>query len=104
MLPFFRRMAKGYPCVRHEERDHDGTGYCDACSVKVYCSLCGADITYRGGISIGDGTVVYCEDCWETVYWEQPNVTCPHCGYAFFTSGVGVDGLDCPQCGKSFMP
>lgn len=35
---------------------------------------------------------------------DEPNVWCPDCGYGFFTTGVGANGLDCPNCGKNFMP
>lgn len=35
---------------------------------------------------------------------DAPNVWCPDCGYGFFTTGVGANGLDCPNCGKNFMP
>ncbi|MBP8593153.1 MAG: hypothetical protein KBI35_01845 [Ruminococcus sp.] len=35
---------------------------------------------------------------------DEPNVWCPDCGYGFFTTGFGSDGLNCPNCGKNFMP
>lgn len=36
--------------------------------------------------------------------FDSPNVWCPYCGYGFFTSGIGAEGLDCPLCGQNFMP
>lgn len=35
---------------------------------------------------------------------ETPNVWCPYCGYGFFTTGVGSNGIDCPSCGENYMP
>lgn len=35
---------------------------------------------------------------------DMPNVWCPDCGYGFFVTGVGTDGLTCPQCGTNFIP
>ncbi len=37
-------------------------------------------------------------------YEETPNVWCPYCGYGFFTTGVGSNGIDCPSCGENYMP
>lgn len=79
-------------------------GYCLDCAPNtVYCSGCGANLTYRGGETMEDGSVL-CDDCLNEWYFEQPNVSCPYCGYKFFTSGVGADGLDCPSCGENFAP
>ncbi len=64
----------------------------------AYCSVCGADCTYRGLI---DGM---CEDCYE-IYgqpYNEPNVYCPNCNYGFTVSGVGISGFECPQCHYKF--
>ena len=33
-----------------------------------------------------------------------PNIECPKCHYTLFITGLGNDGLDCPQCGCNYMP
>lgn len=53
-----------------------------------------------GWINMYDATIVddsfYIDD--------SPNVWCPECGYGFYTTGVGTEGLDCPSCGHNWMP
>ena len=34
----------------------------------------------------------------------EPNVFCPNCEYGFFVTGVGLDGLTCPQCNYNWLP
>lgn len=53
-----------------------------------------------GWINMYDATIVD-----DSFYEEEtPNVWCPNCGYGFFTTGVGTDGLNCPACGHDWMP
>lgn len=53
-----------------------------------------------GWINMYDATIVD-----DSFYEEEtPNVWCPNCGYGFFTTGVGTDGLNCPACGHNWMP
>ena len=33
---------------------------------------------------------------------EDPNVFCPNCGYGWYTTGVGTDGFECPECHYKF--
>ena len=35
---------------------------------------------------------------------EDPNVWCPNCGYGFYTTGIGIDGLTCSKCGCVWLP
>lgn len=53
-----------------------------------------------GWINMYDATIVddsfYIDD--------SPNVWCPECGYGFYTTGVGTEGLNCPSCGNNWMP
>lgn len=83
----------------YDDYSYTGGYICLTCynanSSPVYCSICGADCALGGGEVEGK-----CLDCYRT----QPNVWCPDCGYGFFVTGVGIDGLDCPSCGKNFMP
>ena len=36
--------------------------------------------------------------------WETPNVWCPECGYGMFITGIGDEGIDCPDCGANYFP
>jgi hypothetical protein len=55
-------------------------GLCDSCAAGE-CFLCGGHL----------GTNHNCDD--------YPNVVCSHCGWGMFTTGVGLDGISCRQCG-----
>lgn len=35
---------------------------------------------------------------------DEPNIWCTECGYGFFITGVGIDGVKCPNCGTTFIP
>lgn len=35
---------------------------------------------------------------------DVPNVSCPNCGYSWFTTGVGTEGFTCPNCGFNWAP
>ncbi len=80
-------------------------GYCTDCtSNAIICSVCGSDETYRGEyVTLEDGTIL-CYSCWDSQYGEEPNVWCPSCGYGFFTTGVGIEGFICPECGHNWLP
>lgn len=49
-----------------------------------------------GWINIDDATY--------DIKTEEPNVWCPECGEGFFTTGIGTDGLTCPNCGYNWFP
>lgn len=58
---------------------------------------------YDGSIGASEYGIDY--GWYERYIGEQtPNVQCPKCGYAFYTSGVGLDGFSCPQCDCNFIP
>lgn len=50
----------------------------------------------KGWINIDDATY--------DIKTEEPNVWCPECGEGFFTTGIGTDGLTCPNCGYNWFP
>ena len=35
---------------------------------------------------------------------ESPNIWCPKCGKGYFITGVGLDGLNCSECGCVWLP
>lgn len=35
---------------------------------------------------------------------DDPNIWCTECGYGFFITSVGIDGVECPSCGATFLP
>lgn len=35
---------------------------------------------------------------------DYPNAFCPDCGWGMFTTGIGIEGLHCPDCDKFFFP
>ena len=82
-------------------------GYCSDCRPgAMFCAYCGADISFSDGYDIGGGQKI-CERCYEAMNTpdeEEPNVSCPYCGYAFYTTGVGADGITCPSCGQQYQP
>lgn len=92
----------------------EGFGKCIDCyyatlDPEYICDNCGADCSFRGSI---DGL---CEDCYEAANQhcnycggplngnhdcdDYPNVHCPNCDWSMFTTGVGIDGIICPDCG-----
>ena len=82
-------------------------GYCSDCRPgAMFCAYCGADISFSDGYDIGGGQKI-CDRCYEAMNTpdeEEPNVSCPYCGYAFYTTGVGADGITCPSCGQQYQP
>lgn len=54
---------------------------------KFSCLLCGSKKCNCGGPI----TEHSCQD--------YPNVTCPNCDWGIYTTGIGVDGVVCPECG-----
>jgi len=58
----------------------DENGLCESCARSV-CDWCGGPLSDSHN----------CDD--------YPNVICPNCGWGMFTTGVGVDGIVCPECG-----
>ena len=85
-------------------------GLCEVCynmehsSGDGFCVACG-----RGGITLDVNSL--CESCANgACVWcggplgdahncdDYPNVICPNCGWGMFTTGVGVDGIICPEC------
>lgn len=64
--------------------------------VDPYGNLWGKLKSGKGWININDATY--------DIKTEEPNVWCPECGEGFFTTGIGTDGLTCPNCGYSWFP
>lgn len=58
------------------------------------CEFCAAGICTECGGPLGEDH--NCDD--------YPNVFCPNCDWSMFTTGVGLDGFTCPDCGTHFMP
>lgn len=73
-----------------------------------FCSACGV---WYDGIDLVDGV---CADCRNGTCFlcggplgpdhdcdDYPNVVCPNpdCDWGIYTTGVGIDGIICPQCG-----
>ena len=59
-------------------------GWCDDCESK-YCPMCGGP----------EGEGHNCDD--------YPNVFCPACDFSMHTTGVGIDGIVCPDCGTRII-
>ena len=100
-----RNAPRCMVCGKQDETVWEG--YCPDCRPgAVFCIYCGADLSFSGGWGIGGGQQV-CDNCWtalNTPDEEESNVACPYCGYAFFTTGVGADGIPCPACGEQYQP
>lgn len=45
------------------------------------------------------GYVNICTYCNEN----EPNVWCPNCDWSLFTTGVGINGITCPECGTKVL-
>ncbi len=63
-------------------------GLCPICYAEKYPPEC----VYCGG---PDGPDHNCDD--------YPNVFCPECGWSMHTTGVGTDGITCPECGTKVL-
>lgn len=63
------------------------------------CDYCGGEITVEEYAQNGG---FICSDCLGEL--SGPNVWCPSCGYGFHTTGVGIEGFSCNQCGHRWMP
>lgn len=63
------------------------------------CDYCGGEITVEEYAQNGG---FICSDCLGEL--SGPNVWCPSCGYGFHTTGVGIEGFYCNQCGHRWMP
>lgn len=59
-------------------------GWCDDCE-NTYCPMCGGP----------EGPDHNCDD--------YPNVFCPQCDWSMHTTGVGTDGITCPECGTKVL-
>lgn len=70
-------------------------GLCDDCNSKK-CLNCGTVFSIGLGYESD-----YCGICYEELF---PNVWCPNCGAGSFVTGVGLDGLDCLECGHNWKP
>lgn len=63
------------------------------------CDYCGGEITAEEYAQNG---AFICSNCFNDL--NGPNVWCPSCGYGFHTTGVGIEGFYCSQCGHRWMP
>lgn len=57
-----------------------------------------------GDLDTNDDINYYNDQYGQSDFGETPNVWCPECGHGFFVTGVGLEGLNCPNCGANFMP
>lgn len=82
--------------IFYEDNDY---ALCEDCyaekyiSKKYYCSDCSKEIAEE------ESSRGLCSDC-----FSQPNVWCPSCGFGFFTTGVGTDGITCKNCEHNWLP
>lgn len=65
-------------------------------SIDEYGYVWGKLESGKGWININDATY--------DIKIEEPNVWCPECGEGFSTTGIGTDGLTCPNCGYNWFP
>lgn len=86
-------------------------GACEECiSASLPCMICGFACEPYDPDSI-------CEDCYrKSCHYcggplspdhncdDYPNVICPNCGWGIHTTGVGINGWDCPECGTNIIP
>ena len=86
-------------------------GICENCYDNlVYCQSCGRACNPGDSDGICDdcasGVCVYCDGPLGEDHNcdDYPNVICPNCGWGVFTTGVGTDGWDCPECGTNIIP
>lgn len=90
------------------------SAYCPFCAVEFRCCPEGTPHCANCGLCsmvVPDPYIAqtgYCQACYEELFGapseEPPNVWCLNCGYGFHVTGVGNDGLTCPQCGQNWMP
>ena len=90
-------------------------GLCEPCwwevnsGADLFCANCGG-----GGMALNENGL--CESCGSnTCVWcggplgdahncdDYPNVHCPNCEWAMFTTGVGTEGIVCPLCGTRII-
>lgn len=102
-------VTDGYHVVKHIPWAYGDRIAHDYCWFE-YCSVCGKQVERNFNsdtfeLPMKDGM---CYDCYnasqinEAPSEEPPNVTCPACGYSWFTTGVGIEGFFCPECGVNF--
>lgn len=70
--------------------------------VKYYCYS--SSIDEIGVLDTNDDIDYNNDQYGQSDFVETPNVWCPECGYGFFVTDVGFEGLNCPNCGATFMP
>lgn len=67
-----------------EKTAHKGFAFCEQCE-EFFCHICMNPMTEGHN----------CDD--------YPNVFCPNCDWSMFTTGVGCEGITCPECGTKCL-
>ena len=74
------------------------------CQTPKKCSVCGKT---RGSVSghsyewdplfcAGHNVCIHCDE-------PEPNIWCPNCDWSLFITGVGINGIICPDCGTRVL-
>ena len=97
-------------------RGLDDNGMCEDCNAKTAttpvaaCQNCGITSAPLNNDGLCENCAAgKCTECGGPLDADHncddyPNVFCPNCDWSMHTTGVGLDGFTCPDCGTHFMP
>ena len=68
---------------------------CSACS-KTEGSVSRHSYVWDPSYAGGHNVCAYCNE-------PEPNIWCSSCGWSLFITGVGIDGIICPECGNRVL-